>query len=312
MQLLTPALVLFSVLFPTKLWFAPGQPMTVTVKPSGGGVALVLTDFLGKVIDARAAAEVEAEKTIDLRELYPQLDTPGTYILYAVPKGRPLSDFVGTPLLISVRADARRDAPPGPMVTNVVPLSYAVMKTDRGDVHVAFYYDVAPHTVANFLDLAQGGFYDGLTFHRVVPDFLIQTGDPRGDGTGGPGYRIDPEFNDREHRAGVLSMARQTDPLERAGALPRSDAAGSGGSQFFISINYARTRQFDRRYTAFGKVFAGMDVIESLSQVPTDPQTQRPLEPPVIRELKVMPVDAAHNPYPTLLSPSTTQPASDQ
>ena len=312
MQMVAPALVLFSVLFPTKLWFAPDQPITITVKPPGGTVVLVLTDFLGKVIDARAAADVDAEKTIDLRELYPQLATPGTYILYAVPKGKPLGDFVGTPLLLSVRADVRRDAPPGPMVVNVAPLSYAVMKTDRGDVHVAFYYDVAPHTVANFLDLAQGGFYDGLGFHRVIADFIVQTGDPRGDGTGGPGYRIDPEFNDREHRPGVLSMARQTDPLERAGALPRSDAAGSGGSQFFISLNYARTRQFDRRYTAFGRVFDGMDVVESLSRVPTDPQTERPLEPPVIRQIQVMPVDAAHNPYPNLLSPApTTQPGEE-
>jgi peptidyl-prolyl cis-trans isomerase B (cyclophilin B) len=170
---------------------------------------------------------------------------------------------------------------------------------------------VAPHTVANFLQLARGGFYDGLTFHRVVPDFIVQTGDPRGDGTGGPGYRIDAEFNDREHRPGVLSMARQTDPLERAGALPRPEAAGSGGSQFFICLNYARTRQFDRRYTAFGKVVAGMDVVESLSQVPTDAQSERPLEPPVIREVTVLPVDAAHNPYPNLLSPATTQPAEE-
>jgi peptidyl-prolyl cis-trans isomerase B (cyclophilin B) len=311
MQALTPAIVLFSVLFPTKLWFAPDQPLTVTVRPPGGGgeVALVLTDFLGKAIDARGPAVVDAERTVDLRELYPQLGTPGTYILHAVPTGRPLSDFIGTPLVIGVRQDNRRDAPPGPMVVNVAPLCYATIRTDRGDMSVAFYYDVAPNTVANFLGLAHGGFYDGLTIHRVLPDVLIQGGDPRGDGTGGPGYRIDAEFNDREHRAGVLSMARQTDPLERAGALPRSDAAGSGGSQFFISLNYARTRQFDRRYTAFGRVFEGMNVVESIAQVATDPQTEAPREPVVIREVKVLPVDAAHNPYPALLSPSTTQPA---
>ena len=310
MQALTPVLVLFSVLFPTKLWFAPDQPLTVTVKPvAGGSVALVLTDFLGKVIDARGPALVEAERTLDLRELYPQLSTPGTYILYAVPQGRPVDDFVGTPLVIGVRQDNRRDAPPGPMVINVAPLCYATIKTDKGDFGVAFYYDVAPSTVANFVSLAQNGFYDGLAFYRVVPDLLIQGGDPRGDGSGGPGYRIDAEFNDREHRPGVLSMSRQTDPLERAGALPRPDYANSAGSQFFISLNYARTRQFDRRYTAFARVIDGMNVVESIGQAPTDQQTESPLEPVVIRQVQVLPVDAAHNPYPTLLSPSTTQPA---
>jgi cyclophilin family peptidyl-prolyl cis-trans isomerase len=138
---------------------------------------------------------------------------------------------------------------------------------------------------------------------------LIPGGDPRGDGSGGPGYRIDAEFNDREHRPGVLSMSRQTDPLERAGALPRPDYANSAGSQFFISLNYGRTRQFDRRYTAFARVIDGMNVVESIGQAPTDQQTESPLEPVVIRQVQVLPVDAAHNPYPTLLSPSTTQPA---
>jgi len=310
MQAITPALVLFSVLFPTKLWFAPGQPLTVTVNPGGGGaVALVLTDFLGKAIDPRGAALVDAEKLVELHELYPQLGTPGTYILYAVPQGRPVGDFVGTPLVIGVRQDNRRDAPPGPMVVSIAPLCYATMRTDKGDVSVAFYYDVAPATVANFLSLAQGGFYDGLRFHRILPSVLVQAGDPRGDGTGGPGYRIDAEFNDREHRPGVLSMSRQTDPLERAGALPRPDYANSAGSQFFICLDYARTRQYDRRYTAFARVIDGLEVVESIGQVPTDPDTESPREPVIVREVKVLPVDAAHNPYPTLLSPSTTQPA---
>jgi hypothetical protein len=91
--------------------------------------------------------------------------------------------------------------------------------------------------------------------------------------------------------------------------VPRSDAAGSACCQFYISLTYARTRQFDRCYTAFGRVFHGMDVVESIAQVPTDPQTEAPREPVVIREVKVLPVDAAHNPYPTLLSSSATQPA---
>src|SRR5688500_13151686 len=311
MQALTPALVLFSVLFPTKLWFAPDQPLTVNVKASGE-VVLVLTDFLGKVIDPRSPAEVSGQRAVDLKELYPQLGTPGTYLLYAVPKGAQLTDFVGTPLVIGVRADQRRDAPPGPMVVHVAPLCYASLKTDKGEVLIGFYYDVAPSTVANFIGLAQGGFYDGLTFHRIVPGFIVQGGDPRGDGTGGPGYQIDEEFNDREHRAGVLSMARQGDPLEKQGAAPRSDAANSAGSQFFICLDYNRTRQLDRRYTAFARVFGGMELVQQLGQVDTDPETQRPREPQPIREIKILPVDAAHNPYPTLLAPAPTTRPEDE
>src|SRR5687768_11906879 len=114
MQVFAPALVLFSVLFPSKLWFAPDQPLTVNIR-SDAKVSLVMTDFVGKVIDARSPADFAGEQAVDLRKLYPQLDTPGTYLLYAVPTGQPVSDFVGTPLVLSVRQDYRRDAPPGPI-----------------------------------------------------------------------------------------------------------------------------------------------------------------------------------------------------
>src|SRR3989442_8101703 len=105
------------------------------------------------------------------------------------------------------------------MVVRVEPLRYAVMQTAHGPVTMAFYYDIAPNTVSNFLTLSEQGFYDGLTFHRIAPGFVIQGGDPRGDGTGGPGYMIDAEFSDpkdsgRSHDAGALSMARSGDPGE--------------------------------------------------------------------------------------------------
>jgi peptidyl-prolyl cis-trans isomerase B (cyclophilin B) len=190
-----------------------------------------------------------------------------------------------------------------------VPLCYAVLSSDKGEIQMAFYYDVAPNTVANFLNLAQGGFYDGLTFHRIVEGFVLQGGDPRGDGTGGPGYQINQEFNDRPHREGVLSMAREGDPIEAQGALPRPQFANSAGSQFFICLNYDRTRQLDRRYTAFGRVFEGMNVVQQLARVEVDPQSHRPNERQVIRSVRVMPVDAAHNPYPALVAPPPVSPA---
>lgn len=315
MQAALPMMMFFSVLFPSKLWYAPNQPMMLTIKPVGE-VVLVLTDFAGKSIDPKADPSVKEERTLDLKELYPVVGNPGTYVLWAVPSGKTLPAFVGTPVVIGVRQDTRRDAPPGAIVAKVEPLRYAVMTTDLGEVSLAFFYNDAPHTVANFLSLAQTGFYDGLLVHRVVPDFVIQTGDPLGydperAGSGGPGYEIDAEFNGREHREGVLSMARQGDPIERQGAMPRPEAANSAGSQFFICLNYERTRQLDRRYTAFGKVAGGMEVVEAIGKLPTDPEKQRPTNPPVIREIRVVPVDMEHNPYAAMMnfgSSATTAP----
>jgi peptidyl-prolyl cis-trans isomerase B (cyclophilin B) len=98
------------------------------------------------------------------------------------------------------------------------------MSTDQGDMTIAFYYDAAPVTVGNFLKLASEGFYDGLAFHTIVPGWTIQSGDPKGDGTGGPGYTLDAEFSTRRHDAGVLSMSRMRDPLEdpTTGVAPRA------------------------------------------------------------------------------------------
>src|SRR5690606_22967436 len=169
------------------------------------------------------------------------------------------AQFAGTPLVIEVRQDRRENAPEGPLVIRTSPLSYVSMQTDAGPIEMVFYYDVAPNTVANFLQLAREGFYDGLKFHRVVKGFVIQAGDPRGDGSGGPGYTIPAEFNPRPHVEGVLSMARQGDPNERSGAMPRRQFADSAGSQFFICLDYSRTRALDKKYTAFGRVTAGME-----------------------------------------------------
>src|SRR5207237_602090 len=94
--------------------------------------------------------------------------------------------------------------------------------------------DIAPNTCSSILSLAENGFYDGLAFHRIVPGFVIQGGDPHGDGVGGPGYSIDAEFSNVKHEEGILSMARNGDPLERQGMKPRCEYANSAGSQFFV------------------------------------------------------------------------------
>jgi peptidyl-prolyl cis-trans isomerase B (cyclophilin B) len=159
------------------------------------------------------------------------------------------------------------------------------MKTDQGSMTMVFYYDVAPVTVSSFLHLSRTGYYNGLTFHRILPNFVLQGGDPKGDGTGGPGYQVQAEFNDRPHLPGVLSMARSEDP-------------NSAGSQFFVCLDYTHTQHLDHKYTGFGKVVAGTDTMNKLAATPlADPNAGRPVKPPVIESVEVKPVTATENPY---------------
>lgn len=128
----------------------------------------------------------------------------------------------------------------------------AEIKTNKGTMKVMFYEEDAPNTVANFVKLSKSGFYNGLTFHRVIPDFVIQGGCPRGDGTGGPGYKIKCELNggNQYHDRGVLSMAHA--------------GRDTGGSQFFICHNRENTQHLDRHHTCFGRVYEGLEVIDKI------------------------------------------------
>lgn len=149
----------------------------------------------------------------------------------------------------------------------------AELETSKGKIRLHFFPDVAPGHVANFLALAKCGFYDGLTFHRVIEGFMIQGGCPLGTGTGGPGYTIPAEFNATSHEAGVLSMARTNDP-------------NSAGSQFFICLD--RHPHLDRKYTAFGKTAdaESFAVVKAIGAVKTGPQ-DRPIEPVKIHKVAV-------------------------
>ncbi|MFQ5515099.1 MAG: peptidylprolyl isomerase [Myxococcota bacterium] len=153
---------------------------------------------------------------------------------------------------------------------------------DFGEIRIRFFADVAPRHVENFKKLAREGFYDGTTFHRVIPGFMIQGGDPNSkdddpanDGFGGPGYTIPAEFNDIPHRRGIVSMARSRDP-------------DSAGSQFFImqqdSPNWVSV--LDHRYTVFGEVVSGLDVVDAIAEVPRDPR-DRPLSNVVIQAIRI-------------------------
>ncbi|HEX8322557.1 MAG TPA: peptidylprolyl isomerase [Tepidisphaeraceae bacterium] len=305
MSPLISTLFLFSVLIPGKLWFAPGQPMPIDVKAEQA-VTLVLTDFTGRVIDAKVDAKVESPKQVDLAQLYPGLPG-GCYVLSAVPVDGS-KPFVGTPLVVQARVDKRPGGPAGTLVYRVEPLRYAVMETDQGSMTLAFYYDVAPNTVGNFLRLADEGYFDGIAFHRIIRDFVLQAGDPLSlddsrAGTGGPGYTINPEFNRRPHTRGTLSMARQGDEGEQRGSPPGPVAANSASSQFFICLDYARTKALDGKYTVFGRVVGGDDTMLKLASVPTG-RGDRPITPPLIKKLTVKPVTPGDNPYEKIIVPA--------
>ena len=152
------------------------------------------------------------------------------------------------------------------------------LEMENGGVIVAeLDKEAAPNTVSNFVSLAQDGFYDGLTFHRVIPGFMIQGGCPEGTGRGGPGYNIKGEFSNNgfknpiEHERGVLSMARSSHP-------------DSAGSQFFIMVD--RSAHLDGQYAAFGKVTEGMDVVDEIVEVECD-GNDKPLVPQRIKEVSV-------------------------
>lgn len=128
----------------------------------------------------------------------------------------------------------------------------AVITLDSGgEIRLEFYPEDAPKTVENFVTLARKGFYNGLTFHRVVPDFVVQGGDPKGNGTGGPGYTIKAEFNKQKHVRGSVAMARSQHP-------------DSAGSQFYIC--YGPTPHLDGNYTVFGRVGSGMELVDRIKQ----------------------------------------------
>ena len=182
-------------------------------------------------------------------------------------------------------------APAAPVAatTNVTPATpktgdVAVITTSEGVMVIEFYPDVAPKHVENFETLAKKGFYDGTAFHRVIPGFMIQGGDPNTKnldakdtwGMGGPGFTVNAEFNSKHHARGIVSMARSQDP-------------NSAGSQFFICHGDAGF--LDGQYTVFGNLIKGFDVLDKIATTPTE-QPDRPLKRVNIESIKIVPADS--------------------
>jgi len=144
-------------------------------------------------------------------------------------------------------------APPAPKDTpkggKKVKQTAVITMEKGGEINIEFFPDDAPKTVENFVTLAKKGYYDGVTFHRVEPNFVVQGGDPKGNGTGGPGYTIKDEFNKQQHVRGVVAMAR-------------TQAPNSAGSQFYITL--APAHFLDNQYTVFGRVTSGMEIVDKI------------------------------------------------
>jgi cyclophilin family peptidyl-prolyl cis-trans isomerase len=150
-------------------------------------------------------------------------------------------------------------------------MSTATMTTNHGDIVIELFDDDAPKTVENFRKLAGDGFYDGLIFHRVIPDFMIQGGCPQGTGTGGPGYTFEDEINDHKVARGALAMA--------------NSGPNTNGSQFFI-VTTQEAPWLDGKHTVFGEVTSGMDVVDAIGELPTDGR-DRPQQEARIERLAV-------------------------
>ncbi len=152
------------------------------------------------------------------------------------------SIIMGAAAMLAATTASAQDVPAGNMV---------VMNTTKGPVVIELYPNVAPKHVESFKSLIAKGFYDGLTFHRVVPGFVVQGGDPKGDGTGGPGYNVKAEFSNLPHKRGTVAAARSAHP-------------DSAGSQFYIVLDENSVRHLDGQYTIFGQVVEGMENVDAI------------------------------------------------
>ena len=251
-----------------------GEAVEATVAYASVNADTKLLDMPG----GDAVADMKAGASVDILG---SIDADGkTYSFVAVP-GTEIKGYVGADMLDETAEDAALAVDNTALVTRVEQIdknpTFTIAMNDGSLIYGELYPEKAPESVGNFVSLANGSFYDGLTFHRVISGFMIQGGDPNGDGTGGPGYAIRGEFssngveNDLSHVRGVLSMAR-------------SSANDSAGSQFFIM--HADSDYLDGNYAAFGMVLGGLDTVDVIASVPTD-SNDKPRTEQVMRTVYV-------------------------
>jgi cyclophilin family peptidyl-prolyl cis-trans isomerase len=281
------ALVLLS---PARLYYQPDQPVPIKfVTPDAKEAAkhvpapiakLLLLDPANKLI--AEAPRGEAKDEVDLAKAFPQIWDGKTYYVQgatenATPIGAPLVVVPLWPPSAELRAVIKQERHGVPMGLRIYVEQQAVLHTAEGDITIGFTPDKAPYTVKNFCDLVAGGLYTNVPFHRVIPGFVIQGGDPTGTGMGGPGHAIHLESSDKIHTVGTLSMARSQSP-------------DSAGSQFFICLSREGCKSLDKGYAAFGDVVSGMEAVNKIAATPiADEQSGRPANPPLIKSAELVP-----------------------
>ncbi len=296
------ALVLIvALLAPERLYYQPNQPVPIKLEAAALKQAeykdfakLLLLDPDGKKLAEAAFDPARITGTFDLAALMPAIWTGGTCYLQPADKaGKP----IGAPLVIVPLTDPApqfvavqttedgqpvylgqaRPRPAKPEKIHGLRIyveKRAILTTTEGDITLAFSPEHAPNHVTNFMHLVDGGFYTNVPFHRVLPGFVIQGGDPTGTGEGGPGYWVQRESNPKLHHPGTLSMARSGYP-------------DSAGSQFFICLE--RKTHLDKGYTAFGDVVEGMEAVKKIGATPlSDPKAGSPVKAPILKSAKLV------------------------
>lgn len=279
-----------ALLNPLRAYFQPGHPVEIKLDQAAtkalliqlkaapdAKLSLLLVSSDGGV---RAVAALDASKeTFDLAALFPgggDTKAPAVslwngqthYVQLAMgPELKP----IGSPLVVVPLSPPNLATPRAPDALRIDVEKRVVFHTTAGVITMAMDPEAAPNTVMHFVRLVQDGFYTNIKFHRIVPGFVVQAGDPTGTGTGGPGYLLDLEPSRKEHQAGTLSMARQGHDVNTA------------GSQFFICLARESCAPLDGQYTAFGQVVEGWPVVQKIAESKlADAQSGKPVQPPVI------------------------------
>lgn len=321
---MTAVLLALVLLNPVRLYFQPNQPVIVQLETkaiaqhlhaqnqdnasdakTNSVLKLVLLNHEGHRF-ADYTLKPDA-KEVDLavafgaqRKLGADLWDGSTYYIQLVQLvGSKKETPIGSPLVVVPLFPPGRNNLGPVNALRIYPEKIVELQTTQGSMGIRLDPKAAPATTHMFSQLAQDGFYTNVIFHRIIPGFMIQGGDPTGDGTGGPGFYTDLEPSSKQHTRGTLSMARQGGDVNTA------------GSQFFICLSRQTCAPLDRQYTAFGDLVWGMDVMEKIAQLPqAQGPANRPVNPPVILKAQLLPAPPrpiGQQPPAELPSPSTKE-----
>ena len=280
------ASLLSFLIVPDRLFYQPDGAVSISLnasvaqalKVNGANGKLVLIDASGNKL-GETEISFDAE-SIDLSQKLPEIWKQKQAVYVQAQNGDGQS--VGSALVVVplYPPDAqRRVYVTEPFGLRIYPEVFGVMDTTEGEFTMQFTPEYAPNTVNNFMQLIAGGMYTNVKFHRILPGFVIQGGDPLGSGLGGPGYSIDLEASSKKHKEGTLSMARSRDP-------------DSAGSQFFVCLSEEGCVHLNNQYAAFGDVVKGMDVVRKIAATPlSDANMGTPAKAPMIKSAKLIPAD---------------------